>query len=280
MFKEAGDLIRAEHHYRQAKQLTPEDPDLALQLGHFYKVAGRLQEAELAYRKAIDLSPDWPEPAIQLAELYRLGWRNHTKEAAGKRGCLNGSAALGSILALGSVDAENTLRLVAFDTGLVPELAPQPPETKLLCHPEEITIRWLGRRERTHWGIRSTVRGVDAIRGFCISAAPIVELRATLNGLRFYSGTLRAFPLKYEKYDRKKRKYVFSIWYDFSHFAEGVYDLDLQFLDENGGLRVHTEQIAIGAPLPADQYPNSDRLVSVSGPITGRSKSRSIPGRA
>lgn len=63
MFKEAGDLSRAEHHYDQAKQLNPDDPDLALQLGHFYKVAGRLQEAELAYRRAIDLDPDWPELA-------------------------------------------------------------------------------------------------------------------------------------------------------------------------------------------------------------------------
>jgi ADP-heptose:LPS heptosyltransferase len=264
MFKEAGDLIRAEHHYRKAKQLTPDDPDLALQLGHFYKVAGQLPEAELAYRRAIDLSPDWPEPAIQLEELYRMGWRNHTKEAAGQRECLNGSTALGSSPALGSVDGENTLRLFAFDTGLVPELAPHSPETELRCHPEEITIRWLGRRERTHWGVRSTVRGVDAIRGFCISAVPIVELRAALNGLRFYSGTLRAFPLKYEKYDRNKRKYVFSIWHDFSHFAEGLYDLHLQLFDENGGLRVHTEQIAIGAPLSEDHYPNSDRLVSVS----------------
>ena len=60
MFKEAGDLIRAEHHYRKAKQLTPDDPDLALQLGHFYKVAGQLPEAELAYRRAIDLTPTGP----------------------------------------------------------------------------------------------------------------------------------------------------------------------------------------------------------------------------
>src|ERR1700739_189288 len=94
MFKEAGDLIRAEHHYRKAKQLTPDDPDLALQLGHFYKVAGQLPEAGLAYRRAIDLSPDWPEPAIQLEELYRMGWRNHTKEAAGQREGLNGATAL------------------------------------------------------------------------------------------------------------------------------------------------------------------------------------------
>jgi ADP-heptose:LPS heptosyltransferase len=270
MFKEAGDLTRAEHHYTKAKKLDPNDPDLALQCGHFYKVAGRLQEAEFAYRRAIDLDPDWPEPAIQLAELYRTGWRNHTKEVVRQQGRSNGSTAPGlNIPALGSVGAETSLRLFAVDTGLVPELAPQPPENLLCDHPEEITIRWLGRHERTHWGIRSTVRGVDAIRGFCISAVRIVELRATLNGLRFYSGTPKAFHLKYQKHNANKRKYVFSIWYDFAHFTEGLYNLDLQFVDENGGLRVHSEQIAIGAPLPEDQYPNSDRLVSVSGSDNG-----------
>ena len=81
-------------------------------------------------------------------------------------------------------------------------------------------MRSLGRRERTRWGaIRSTLRGVDAIRGFCVSAVPIVELRATLNGLRFYTAPLQAFPLKYEKDDPNKRKYVFNIWYDFSGFV-------------------------------------------------------------
>jgi ADP-heptose:LPS heptosyltransferase len=264
MFKEAGDLSRAEHHYQQAKQLTPDDPDLTLQLGHFYKVAGRLQEAELAYRKAIELDPDWPEPAIQLAELYRMGWRNHTQEAVRQQGRSDGSTDLRlNIPALGTLGSETSLRLFAVDTGLVPELAPQPPENLLCDHPEEITIRWLGRRERSNWGVYSTVRGVDAIRGFCISATPIVELRATLNGLRFYSGIPQCFPLKYEKY-HKKKKYVFSIWYDFSHFSEGLYDLHLRFIDENGGLRLHAQQIAVGVPFSEDQYPNSDRLVSVS----------------
>ena len=32
MFKEAGELANAEPHYLHAKQLTPNDPDLALQI--------------------------------------------------------------------------------------------------------------------------------------------------------------------------------------------------------------------------------------------------------
>jgi ADP-heptose:LPS heptosyltransferase len=265
MFKEAGDLAHAEPHYLKAKQLTPDDPDLALQLGHFNKVAGRLYEAELAYRRAMELDPDWPEPAIRLAELYRMGWRNHTKGDAASRDRPNGATALGFMpQALASIDTQNILRRLPIENGLVPEIAPQSYESKLYGHGEEITIRWLGRPERTHWGIRSTLRGADAIRGFCVSASPIVELRATLNGLRFYSGALQEYSLKYEKFDDNKKKYVFNIWYDYSHFADGLYDLHLQFVDENGGLRVHTEQIAIAHPLSEAEYPDSDRLVSVS----------------
>jgi Flp pilus assembly protein TadD len=135
MFKEAGELASAEPHYLQAKQLSPDDPDLALQLGHFYKVAGRPKEAELSYKRAIELDPAWPEPAIQLAVLYRTGWGNETKGRIGEwiipassAGCWPGS------------------------DWLLPELAPVPPLGKLLAHSDEISMRLLGRRERTHWG--------------------------------------------------------------------------------------------------------------------------------
>ena len=232
MFKEAGDLASAEPHYLQAKQLTPDDPDLALQLGHFHKVAGRLNEAELSYKRAIELDPTWTEPAMQLAMLYRTGWRNDLK---------------------------------GLDKGLAPELAPQPPQRKLHYHGEGIAIRSLGRRERTRWGVRNTLRGIEAIRGVCISTTPIVELRATLEGIQFYRGTLQeGYPLHGEEYNHVKRKYVFNIWYDFSHFSEGLYNLQLQFFNENDGRLVKAEQIAVGSPLREDQYPNSDRLVSVS----------------
>src|SRR5215472_1867238 len=71
MFKEAGDLDRAEQHYNRARALMPNDPDLALQLGHFYKVAGRLGEAERSYRRAAELMPGAAEPVDELAGLLR-----------------------------------------------------------------------------------------------------------------------------------------------------------------------------------------------------------------
>jgi ADP-heptose:LPS heptosyltransferase/Flp pilus assembly protein TadD len=255
MLKEAGELARAEQHYRQAQQLTPDDPDLALQFGHFYKVAAHLREAELAYRKAIDLDPDWPEPTKELAELYRRGWRKHADLNA--RTPSEAGFVLADACEAGWVGAE-------ISRSSVPELAPRAPESILYIHREEVQIRALGRRERTRWGIRKTLRGVEAIRGFCISAVPIVELRGTLNGLRFCATSLEGYPLKYEAEDPRKRKYVFNIWYDFSNFVDGLYDLELQFVDEQQGLRAHREQIVIAPPLSEDEYPDSDRLVSVS----------------
>ena len=247
MFKEAGELANAEPHYLKAKQLTPEDPDLALQLGHFYKIAGRPREAERSYRRAIELNPTWPEPAIQLAGLYRTGWRNDTTGRAGEW-----------------IIPASSARCWSDSDWLLPELAPLPPQSMLHSHVEEISIRWLGRRERTHWGgVRSTLRGVDAVRGFCVSAVRIAELRAMLNGLRFYTAPLQGFPLKYEKDNPNKRKYVFNIWHDFSNFSYGTYDLELHFVDENAQIRAHKEQVIIAPPLSEDDYPNSDRLVSV-----------------
>ena len=54
----------------------PNDPDLALQFGHFYKVAGRLGEAELSYRRAAELMPGAAEPVDELAGLLRNRWSN------------------------------------------------------------------------------------------------------------------------------------------------------------------------------------------------------------
>lgn len=267
MHKEAGDLVRAQQHYLRAKALTPDDPDLALQFGHFYKVAGRLHEAELAYRRAAELNPESTQPLIELAGMYRAGWRNHTTVSNyyDRRETLaNDSAVLDAV-----IPAFETVRVPRFE-GLVPEIAPQAPESRLFGHSDEIKILRLGSWERTPWGMRNTIHGVDAIRAFCISATPIVEVRAFLNGMRIFAVKPQEFLLKYEKYDKYRKKYVFNSWYDYCNFREGLYDLDLRFLDADGGLRVHSEQIVIANPFGEQDYPHSDRLVAIL-PGDGRS---------
>jgi ADP-heptose:LPS heptosyltransferase len=263
MFKEAGELAQAERHYCRAQQLTPDDADLALQLGHFYKVTGRLQEAELAFKRAADLDPDWPESRKQLAELYQRGWRNHLAHGM-ERPNPPDSRTAGYLPESSAANAAQEKWAKLIHKGLIPELAPRPPKSLLQAHSEEIQLRALGRREQTSWGLRNTLRGVDAMRGFCISAVPIVELRGLLNGLCFCIASIEGFALKRESKDPRKRKYVFNIWYDFSNFLEGSYDLEFQFIDNQKGVRVRHEHVVIAPPISEDEYPNSDRLVSVS----------------
>jgi ADP-heptose:LPS heptosyltransferase len=260
MFKEAGDLGKAERHYERAAQLTPNDPDLSLQLGHFYKIAGRPEAAERSYRRAVELRRDWLEPALHLRELYKTAWRNHTRSGS--------SSPEGSRVRQSASDrpveagAECDWKRFPVAGGLAPELAPQPARTLLRSHAEEIAISRLGQRQRTHWGMRRTLRGIDAIRGFCISAVPIRQLHAAFNGLRFHSMRPDGFPLKYERDDPNKAKYVFNVWYDFSNFARGLHQLELQFVDDNGGVRVFREEVVIDDPAVEECHPGSDRLVS------------------
>ena len=266
LFESAGDLTRAAHHYQEAQLLAPDDPDIALQLGYFHRTCGRPREAELSFKKAVELDPDWPEPAEQLEELYGRGWRNrHKEDAARPNGSDDPSYSLSKAAEPIAADGEGSLNGFSFNRLLSPELAPRAPESHLYPHSEQIEIRQLGRRQRTDWGLHTTLRGVEAIRGFCISASPVTDLCVSLSGLAIHrEGPLNGHPLKYESHDRNKRKYVFNVWYDFSQFTNGRYDIELRFTHSNGSFRTYRDLVVVDEPLPVEKYPKSDRLVAVS----------------
>lgn len=69
MWKEVGQLAKAEAHYLRAVLLLPGDADLRLQMGHFYKVAGRPYEALGAYRRAVEFVPGWAEATAEIEHL-------------------------------------------------------------------------------------------------------------------------------------------------------------------------------------------------------------------
>jgi ADP-heptose:LPS heptosyltransferase/Tfp pilus assembly protein PilF len=266
LFESAGDLTPAAHHYREAWLLAPDDPDIALQSGYFHRTCGQLREAELAFKKAGELDPDWPEPAEQLEELYGKGWRNrHKGDAVRPNGTNAAPYSLSSPAEPIAVDGDGSLNGFSLNRLLSPELAPRAPESQLHPYSEQIEIRQLGRRQRTDWGLRPTLRGVEAIRGFCVSANPVTDLRVSLNGLAFHrEGPLKGYPLKYESHDQNKRKYGFNIWYDFSQFVNGLYDVELQFTFGHGSVRTYRDVVVVAEPLPVEEYPNSDGLVVVS----------------
>jgi ADP-heptose:LPS heptosyltransferase len=266
MFKEAGVLAKSEEHYRHAQELTPDDADLALQLGHFYKVAGRLRESAAAYARALELEPEWLDPAAELNALHSKGFRGQPAAPGVGR-----SEPIASVGQPSGAVAPNFDEVVALAgvlnslEGLAPEVAPRHPQDLYRTHHECIEVHRFGRSERSRWGMRRTLRGVEALRGLCISAVPIVELQVTVNGQTIHrEGPLEGFPLKYEQNNLRLRKYPFNVWYNFETFEEGHYTIDVHCTDAHGRIREHRELVVIAAPLLPERHPESDGLVSVS----------------
>jgi ADP-heptose:LPS heptosyltransferase len=260
MFKEAGDLVNAELHYEAANALIPEDADLALQLGHFYKISGRTREAVAAYRKAIELKPGWAEPAAELADLHRIGWRGSATHTAAEIQ----AEVEAKWLRLDFEDEASDLAIASSIDKLVPEIVPRKPHELLHAHDESIHLRRFGRRERSPWGMLQTFRGIEAIRGFTISSVPIIEVQIVLNGLMIHRDPPQGgYPLQFEKENPQLRKYVFNVWYDFSRFARGRYEIEIRFIDIDDSVRLHREHIFIGTPLPEADFPDSDSIISL-----------------
>lgn len=256
MFKEAGFLPQAEQHYLEAYRLVPRDADLSLQLGHFYKVAGRLPEAEQAYRRAAALKPGWTVPLGELAHLHDRGWAG------------TGAAPAPAVDPAAPIewrygDDAAALRRAAKIDRLVPELVPRKPHELLHAHHQLIDVRRLGRREPSFWGVRRTLRGIEAIRGFCVSEKPIVELQIIVNGLTVHRGPVRGgYILKFEEDKARLKKYVFNVWLDFSSFANGLHEIELRLLDADDETRSFHDRVVIATPVPEADYPESDALVS------------------
>jgi ADP-heptose:LPS heptosyltransferase len=279
MFKEAGDLERAERHYLAALRLRPADPDLALQLGHFRKISGRLREAELEYARALSLKPGWVEPAHELEFLRQTGRRGGIPTAAE---AVRPDEATSPLERLSQVDA--LTRSGAYDH-LAPEVMPRTPAELLHRNGESIHLRRLGRKDRSRWGVQTTLRGVEAIRGFCISREPIVEMQILLNGLTIWRGPTRPYPLANEREDFALRKNVFNVWLDFSSFAPGRYHIELRFRDlddmpdPEGGRRSHRELVVIDEPLPEPLFEGGDAWTPVTDPDDPRSVEEQVNAR-
>jgi ADP-heptose:LPS heptosyltransferase len=236
MFKEVGALADAERHYLEASRLTPDDAELALQLGHFYKVAGRPAERDAAYRRAADLSPGWSEPLEELAAARRAAETPRFDPAWAT--------------AIPDLDR------------LAPELAPTPAGTAASPPLDGVYIRRLGaRRERSGWGLMNTLRGVEAIRGYCVSSFPIDELRILLDDTLVDAGPVQAVPIPGLA---TRRKYVFNAWVDLSAIAPGLRRIALRFMAEEREVRVHLQYVVVAPPRAEADFPGSDSVVELS----------------
>jgi ADP-heptose:LPS heptosyltransferase len=275
MFKEAHDYESAERHYLAALALTPDDADLAVQFGHFYKLTGRLRAAAQSYRRALELKPGWGDAQRELETLARKG----LIEAAGED-----TAPVAPIGLDPKQHAAEIRRAEAFER-LVPELMPRPASELARRHTEKVEIRRLGQPERTFWGTMTTLRGVQAIRGFCISHDPIVEMQIRLNDEIIYRGNPAGFPIRNERDDPDLRKYIFNVWLDFAGYAPGHYRLDLLFFDARGTSplkdprRTSNWEVVIAEPLPEPLFDGGDAWVPLTDPNDPRSVEEQILAR-
>jgi ADP-heptose:LPS heptosyltransferase len=231
MFKEAGALDDAERHYLEAARLTPDDADLALQLGHFYKVAGRPELRDAAYHRAVELKPGWAPPLRELEDIRRA--------------------------------AAPLLRDPAWDVEapnvalLAPELFPAKSTGAVQPLVDGVRLHWLSRRrERSAWGPINVLRGVTALRGYCVSSVPLTEVRILLDDVVVAALPLRAAGVKY----------VFNAWIDVSSTPLGPRRLALRFMAGEREAQSHHEHVLVAPPRNESDFPDSD---SVIDPVAG-----------
>ena len=236
MWKEAGELSLAEARYLAAARLAPHDPDLALQMGHFYKVAGRIGDAHASYRRALSLSPGWREAEAELAATSQYP----------------------DTIAMPAQSA-------ADPSLLVPELFPRSTEN-VPTFREGLHIHRLGRPGRTGHGTANLLRGVEAIRGICISDEAVLEIEVLLDGDRIHAEVPREVSLEAQG---SQRKYVFNIWLDVSRHALGPHLLEVRATRALRPAHVLRRHLVIAPPVAGAKGDQSDAHVALPSGFVG-----------
>lgn len=233
MHKEAGDWAEAERHYLLAEALSPGDADLHLQKGHFFKISHRLDEAQSAYAKALALQPGWQEAADELARITNSRSKGDERTSA--------------------INAD----------GLVTELLPGSGAQGSAGWRETIQIRRLGTaRIRAGGSYRRVLRGIEAVRGFAISQAALLDAVLLLDGEEIADTLLQRTPL-----NDGFAKFVFNIWHDFGPYAEGEHVIEIRLRDSRGRGRSHRATLLLQAPITEKDALSSDAIVTVDGEV-------------
>ena len=149
--------------------------------------------------------------------------------------------------------------------GWAPENLPKPFQEMLHHSEDSINLRQFGVGLNTFWGIKPVLRGVEAVRGFCISSSPLSVVEAKINGLFIHRGPLKGpYELEYEPDKSRTHKYVFNIWCDVSGFAPGLYELELLFSHPGQAPRQLLKEFVIEAPLLEADHPESDGIINLA----------------
>ena len=282
MHKEARSFAEAKARYLRRSVWSRRIPEVLIELGHFFKVIGRYTDAEHYYQEALIARPDWADPE---QELHRL---RLSAELRGERVRLERFDQAGRL-------AQE--ELYEFDGRIDPGLFPRTRDELYIAHQDAFIFMRNGVRQRTKWGAGQTVRGIDLLRGFFVSATPYLYLEIFLDGQLIYKNELTVAPQRREKSNPNIKKYVYNAWIDFSDFSLGLHELVFRAVNVRGDARElidwRREQIIIAEPL-ADAFASSDGVIPpldrtslLSGveqinarpSIIHRASTRSFPGK-
>ncbi len=250
MHKEARSFTEAKARYLKALSLEPKNAEVLIQLGHFFKVIGRYPDAEHYYQEALIARPEWADPED---ELHRL--RTSVELQLEK-------ARLERLDRVGRLAQEE---LDEFDGRIDPDLFPKTRDELYISHQDAFVFKRNGIHQRTQWGVGETVRGVDSLRGYIVSAVPYLYIEIFLDGQLIYKNDLVVAPKRREKSNPDIKKYVYNAWIDFSNFRLGQHELVFRAVNVRGyareGVDWRRERIIIAEPLNADTFIGSDGVV-------------------
>ena len=250
MYKEARNLPEAKARYLQALSLAPKDAEVLIQLGHFFKVAGRYADAEYYYQEAWIARPGWTDPE---EELHRL------RTSAELRLEMARLERLGQVGRLEQGEPDE------LDGRIDPDLFPKTRDEFYINHQEAFVFTRTGIHQRTKWGVGLTVRGVDSLRGYIVSAVRYLYIEIFLDGDLIYKSDLIVAPQRREKSNPDIKKWVYNAWIDFSNFPLGQHELVFRTVNVRGdareGIDWRRERIIIAEPTPADRFVESDGVI-------------------
>ncbi len=283
MYKEARSFPEAKARYLEALSLEPRNAEVLIELGHFFKVVGRYEDAEHYYQEALIARPDWSDPEDELRRLRTSVELRREK------------ARLERLDQVGRLAREE---LDEFDGRIDPDLFPKTRDELCTDHPDAFVFKRNGIHQRTQWGVGQTVRGVDSLRGYIVSATPYLYIEIFLDGQLIYKSDLVVAPQRQEKSNPEIKKYVYNAWIDFSDVPLGPHELVFRAVNVRGdareGIDWRRERIIIAEPLKADTFVDSDGVIppldkasplsvveqiNARPSIVHRASTRSFPGK-
>ncbi|UMM63558.1 glycosyltransferase family 9 protein [Aristophania vespae] len=276
---EKGELQVAARLYEKGLASDPKKPDVILACAEIQAALGNYKSAEQYYLKYLDIEKNDVEVTRALAKLY-VSFNDYTKALTLCKKLRNisdekESNEIKSIIEqckkrIKEQKNEDTYILtrdefydeVIKDHRIDRTLFKIPEKDLYHEHQEIFHFSRSGNHQKTKWGDGLTVRGIDSLRGYIISAIECRFVEIWVSGQLVYKAKLEAAPLEFERKRTRLKKYVYNAWIDFSQFSCGWHDVIVRALNVKGDVQENLtwkrDRIIVAEDLPKDIYQESD----------------------